>query len=377
MESGLYFHIPFCRSRCSYCHFTSSRFDDSSANRYKSAVLREIETYTAIDLERTAIDSIYFGGGTPSIVPSDHILDILLACRRKFRILEGCEVSLEANPDTVSRENVRAYRQGGITRISLGAQSFSNRELRAVGRIHSAEMIHNALRHLKGSGFENINVDLMLGLPFQTRESWKNSMEKTMDLGVKHVSVYMLDLNEDCALSNMVQEGIVPVPEDDLISDLYFETIEFLSCCGFRQYEISNFALPDSACRHNLKYWRREPVFGFGLGSHSFDGNARWANTPEMDIYLDAVEGDRSPRLWQEVVDENHAIQESLFLGLRLTEGVDWRHLRDRFGEEKLEKYNTAMQEWQRKGYAKTGGGITRLTAEGMMISNEIFQQFV
>lgn len=377
MESGLYFHIPFCRSRCSYCHFTSSRYDDLTANRYRNALLKEIDACAEIDSECNAIDSIYFGGGTPSIVPSVHILDILQACRRKFRILEDCEVSLEANPDTVSKENVRAYLCGGLTRISLGAQSFSNKELQAVGRIHSAEMIHDALGRLKESGLKNINVDLMLGLPFQTRESWKNSMEKTVGFGIKHISVYMLDLNEACSLKTMVQEGIVSIPDDDLISDLYFETIEFLSGCGFRHYEISNFALPDSACRHNLKYWRREPVFGFGLDSHSFDGNARWANTPEMNIYLDAVEGGRSPKLWKEVVDDTHAIQESLFLGLRLTEGIDWGSLQDRFGAEKLEKYDTAMQEWQRKGLVIISDGIVRLTAEGMMVSNEIFQQCV
>ena len=167
------------------------------------------------------------------------------------------------------------------------------------------------------------------------------------------------------------------LPEDDLVSDLYLETIEFLTSCGYQQYEISNFARPGYACRHNLKYWKRDPVYGFGLGSHSFDGNTRWANAFQIDDYLAAVEAGKDPRTWQEFMDADHALQETLFLGLRLAEGVDWTGLQNSYGAEKLSTYESALQDWIQQGLAQKTGDVVRLTASGMLISNEVFQQFV
>lgn len=340
-------------------------------------MLREVEKYPETGADDNAIHSIYFGGGTPSIVPAEHIWDILQACRHKFRVIDDCEITVETNPGTVSNTKIDVYRKGGVTRISMGAQSFSSRELAAIGRIHTPGMILDSLGRLKESGFENINLDLMLGLPHQTRESWKNSLETVAGLGITHVSVYMLDLDDQCPLQVLVKEGTVTIPEDDLISDLYLETIEFLSSCGYRQYEISNFALTGYVCHHNLKYWRREPVYGFGLGSHSFDGNARWANISHLKDYLAAIEGGQNPRAWLESIDANHALQETLFLGLRLAEGVDWSLLQGRFGAQKIAGYEAAVQEWLRRGLVEKNGEIVRLTPSGMLLSNEIFQQFV
>jgi oxygen-independent coproporphyrinogen-3 oxidase len=238
-------------------------------------------------------------------------------------------------------------------------------------------MIFDSLRLLKEGGFDNINLDLMLGLPHQTRKTWKNTLDRVAGLGIPHVSVYMLDLDDPCPLHAKVEEGAVKLPEEDLISDLYLETIEFFTSWGYRQYEISNFARPGFACRHNLKYWRREPVYGFGLGSHSFDGTARWANTSQVDAYLEAVETGQSPRPWHESVDTDHALQETLFLGLRMTEGVDWGCLRNKFGEQRLSKYEAPMQEWLQKGLIEKDGDTMRLMPSGMLISNEIFQLFV
>ena len=377
MESGLYFHIPFCRSRCHYCHFISLPYSRLAASRYERAVLRELELHAAARADDAAVGSIYFGGGTPSMVPAEHISTMIQACRREFRVTADCEISVETNPGTVHKAKNEIYRRCGVTRISMGAQSFSSAELAAIGRIHSPEMIVDSLGCLKESGFENINLDLMLGLPHQTRESWKNTLETAVGLGIAHVSVYMLDLDSQCPLQALVEKGTVTLPEDDLISDLYLETIEFLSSCGYGQYEISNFSLPGYACRHNLKYWKREPVYGFGLGSHSFDGNARWANSDTMDEYLAAVESGRGPKAWMESVDENHALQETLFLGLRLAEGVDWSVLQGRFGAQKLAVYEAAVDDCLRRGLAEASGDVVRLTPSGMLVSNEIFQQFV
>ena len=377
MGSGLYFHIPFCRSRCSYCHFISLPYDRALASRYDHAVLREIESLPEAKANCLDVDSIYFGGGTPSILAEEHILGILQACRCIFRVQDDCEISLEANPGTISKTKIAAYRSGGIRRISMGAQTFSDRELSAIGRTHSSTMAFDSLRRLREGGFENINLDLMLGLPYQTRASWKHNLETVAGLGIPHVSVYMLDLDDPCPLQTRVEEGTVFLPEDDLVSDLYLETIEFLASCGYQQYEISNFARPGYACLHNLKYWKREPVYSFGLGSHSFDGNMRWANTSQMDDYLAAVEAGQDPRVWQESVNAENALQETLFLGLRLTEGVDWKGLQNSYGAESLSTYEGALEDWLQQGLAQKTGDVVRLTASGMLLSNEVFQQFV
>jgi oxygen-independent coproporphyrinogen III oxidase len=375
--SGLYFHMPFCRSRCGYCHFISLPYDRVLARRYDHAVLREIESRPEIKTGCSDIDSIYFGGGTPSILAAKHILGILQACRLKFRVQDDCEISLEANPGTISKTKIAAYRRGGICRISMGAQTFSDQELSAIGRSHSSAMVFDSLRRLKEGGFENINLDLMLGLPYQTRASWKHNLETVADFGVPHVSVYMLDLDDPCPLQTRVEEGAVLLPEDDLVSDLYLETIEFLASCGYQQYEISNFARPGYACRHNLKYWKREPVYSFGLGSHSFDGNTRWANTSQMDDYLAVLEAGKNPRAWQESVNAENALQETLFLGLRLTSGVDWKCLQNSYGAESLSTYESALEDWLQQGLVQKTGDVVRLTASGMLLSNEVFQQFV
>jgi oxygen-independent coproporphyrinogen III oxidase len=377
LESGLYFHIPFCRSRCSYCHFISLPYDTLVADRYANAILRELDSSAKTEAREDAVDSIYFGGGTPSIVAAKHILDILRLSRNIFRVSEDCEMSMEANPGTVSEAKLADYRRSGINRFSMGAQSFSDRELAAVGRIHSEEMILDSLRLLRNLGFENINLDLMLGLPYQTRESWKYSLEKTANLEIPHLSIYMLDLDDACPLKAKVEDGAIVLPEDDLISDLYMETIEKLDSFGYQQYEISNFARPGFACRHNLKYWKRKPVYGFGLGSHSFNGDARWANASRMDDYLATVESGQNPEIWREGIDAGQALQESLFLGLRLAEGVDWAVLQRVFGAQKLSEYEPAMQDWLKKGLVQMNGSRVRLTVSGMLVSNEIFQQFV
>ncbi len=376
LSSGLYFHIPFCKSRCNYCHFISREYERSEAIRYGKAVLREIESSAAAGAGM-AVDSIYFGGGTPSIVPAKHIVDILRACRRKYRVSEECEISIETNPGTVSDGKIAAYRESGITRISMGAQSFSSLELAAVGRIHSPEMILDSLNRLKTGGFKNINLDLMLGLPYQTGESWKATLDVIPGLEIAHISVYMLDLNEGCPLQTMVREGKLIIPQDDLISDLYLETIDFLSSCGYEHYEISNFALPGYRCCHNIKYWKRKPVYGFGLGSHSFDGKMRWSNWAGMEDYLTAVESGKSPVEWRNPIDKERALQETLFLGLRMSEGVDCSLLKNLFGARRLSAYENAMQEWLRIGLIENNGRVLRLTAAGMLVSNEIFQQFV
>jgi oxygen-independent coproporphyrinogen III oxidase len=371
---GIYLHIPFCRAKCSYCHFISAPYQKDLANQYKDAVIREIAECPAISEE---VNSIYIGGGTPSITPADHIAEILGECHRRFHIAADCEISMEANPGTISADKAAAYQSAGINRISIGAQSFVDTELMSVGRLHRPEMISESVNQLRDKGFANINLDLMLGLPEQTADSWMRSLNETAGLSVPHVSVYMLDLDERCPLQSQVADGSVVLPGEDLISDLYLETIRVFASRGYIQYEISNFAKPGYACRHNLKYWKREAYRGFGVGSHSFDLHSRYANCSEIRDYISAIETGADSIIRREPVDQEQALQETLFLGLRLTEGIDMNLLRNADYGNFLTKYEDSLNDLVAQGLIEKTNSTFRLTASGMLLSNEIFQRFV
>jgi oxygen-independent coproporphyrinogen-3 oxidase len=373
---GVYIHIPFCLSRCGYCHFISLPFDEATADRYWQAVLQEIASFP-IPVEGEEVQTIYLGGGTPSLLSAEQIEGLLGECKNRFRISEDCEVSLEANPGTLSADKAAHLRKAGVNRISLGAQSFADSELSSIGRCHNSDAIRQSLSTLRNAGFVNINMDLLLGLPGQTRRSWRHSLEAVDNLRVPHVSVYMLDLDEPCALSRQAEEGLIDLPGEDLVSDLYIETVEFLAACGLEQYEISNFAQPGYICRHNVKYWVREPVVGFGLGSHSFDGKWRYANSPHIKEYFDAIATDTSAVCWREQATTMQALGETLFLGLRLTRGVDWNRLQHIYARNDLMQFQNSLQELVAEGLIEWKDSIVRLTISGMLLSNEIFQLFV
>ncbi len=345
--------------------------------RYYRTVLREMEESAESCADKGEVDSIYFGGGTPSLIPAAHIANLIASCRGLLQVSDDCEISLEANPGTITSEKVRTFRQSGVSRVSIGSQSFTDRELSAIGRLHTSDMISKSVSQLRAGGFSNLNLDLMLGLPGQTRETWRRSLDAVERLAVPHISVYMLDLDEQCPLNALVASGAVRVPDDDLISDLYLETIDFFSRRGYSQYEISNFALPGFACRHNLKYWQRDPVHGLGLGSHSFDGHSRYSNCMSLDDYFQSVESGQSPVNWREPVSAGQSLSESLFLGLRLIQGVDWKRLQDNYGGDCLSQYEPGMREFSKRGLVEWKDSTVRLTPSGMLISNEIFQLFI
>ena len=320
------------------------------------------------------VDSIYFGGGTPGLIPVEHIAFILDECRRIFPVTDNCEITLETNPGTVSPEKAVAYRTAGINRVSMGAQSFSDAELCAVGRIHSAAQIADSLTMLSGAGFDNISLDLMLGLPGQTAESWRETLMTATEFSIRHISVYMLEPDETSPLFKKVAAGKLFLPEEDVIADLYEETINFLESRDLNQYEISNFALPGSASRHNLKYWRRMPVYGFGIGSHSFDGCFRYANTGEIDDYCCRAESGLSPVVWRAKITKKQALEEMFFLGLRLTSGVDRRSAA---AANFLAGRERALKNFCDAGLLDIDESRLRLTRSGMLLSNEVLECFV
>jgi oxygen-independent coproporphyrinogen-3 oxidase len=375
-ELGLYLHLPFCLSRCRYCHFNSVVFDAPLEARYAAALLGEVKLGAGAP-EGARANSVYFGGGTPSLLPAERIAALLDACRGRFRLSDTCEISLEANPGTLSAEKAALWRSWGVNRVSLGAQSFSDRELGAAGRAHTASMTLEALALLRASGFDNLSLDLMLGLPHQTPRSWRRTLEAAASSGVAHLSLYMLDLDEECPLGAMVREGTVTLPDGDETADLYAESVEYLAGCGFEQYEISNFSRPGFRSRHNLKYWRREPVLAFGAGACSFDGRRRWTNESGVEEYCRRIESGDPPEVSGETIEGERALSETLFLSLRLTEGLDLARLAATRGVPLPEAYAAAIDEFCARGWIERQGSRVRLTVPGMLLSNEIFSEFL
>ena len=380
MTAGFYFHIPFCAHKCAYCHFISFPIDEKTEERYVNAVLTELRLFAGRVDAIPPVNSIYFGGGTPGLIPAKHIAEILDECRGIFPVADDCEITLETNPGTVSPEKASAYRAAGVNRISLGAQSFSDAELRAIGRIHSAAQITDSLNALFGAGFNNISLDLMLGLPGQSAESWRVTLLAAVSFPVRHISVYMLELDDSSPLLTQTAGGQSFLPGEDIVADLYEETIDFLGLHGLSQYEISNFARGGSESRHNLKYWLRRPVYCFGLGSHSFDGLFRYANVSKLEEYCRRVESGLSPVAWRSEVTKKQALEEAFFLGLRLAEGVDLRSVEAEFKDAAgvfLAEREKALSDFRAEGLLDINSSRLRLTRKGMLLSNEVLELFV
>ncbi len=335
---------------------------------------REIAIAGGAPRRAAAADSIYLGGGTPSMIPPGQLGAVLECIGEAFDITDGCEVSIEANPETITSGRAESYIRMGINRISLGVQSFVDSELRAIGRRHSAGQGLEAIAALRRAGFMNINLDLILGLPGQTPVRWKQSLETAAKTAPSHVSVYMLDTDDPKArIHREVQAGRCVLPGDDLVADLYEESVEFFRDSGLAQYEISNFAHPGRECRHNLKYWTCQPVLGFGVSSHSFDGSARYANVAMLQAYLNLVEAGRSPEESRTYNDARRNFEEALFLGLRLNRGVDLVELAARHGADLLARFITVLDEMCECGLVENVGTTVRLTARGRLMSNEVF----
>lgn len=377
MSFGVYIHIPFCRSKCNYCSFISRPWDEPLAEKYWRAVVQELQAFFSRNPASEIADSIFFGGGTPSLVPADHIAQILTSCRELFEVSANCEITLEANPGTLTPKKTEDYLAMGINRISMGAQTFSNQELVAIGRIHTSDEVAESMALLRATGFENINLDLILGLPGQSREQWQANLEQLVERAPAHVSVYMLELDPKAPLYHTVAKGLAQVPDEDSMADWYLQTLEYFSSHGYGQYEISNFARPDFECRHNLKYWQREPVLGFGVGSHSFDGRARYANHAKLETYLRSLEDGHSPIDWRQPVSNDEGLQETLFLGLRLNRGLDWKKIRTEFGTADLVGIESSLDSMCAEGLLEWKDSSIHLTRRGMLLSNEVFQQFI
>ena len=377
-RAGIYIHVPFCRSRCSYCDFATGAFETALAETYVGALAREIETFE-FEGARSEVDTVYFGGGTPSLLTPGQVARVLEAVRGRFEVDAGAEVTLEMNPGTVNGPGLRALREAGVNRASFGAQTFDDRELKRLGRTHTADDTRRTFRDLRAAGFDNISFDLIAGLPRQTLRAWERNLEEALALRPEHLSLYLLEVHEGTPLAEQIRQGRYPLPDPDLAAEMYRVLVERARAAGYEQYEISNFCLPGRESRHNLKYWTGAPFYGFGNSAHSFDGaRRRWSNERDARAYVKSIEEKGDAVISREELDERGASAEALFLGLRLlSKGVDLAEHRARYRLDVRADYAADLARFDEAGLIEIDGDVLRLTPAGALLSNEVFAAFV
>lgn len=358
--AAIYIHIPFCIRKCRYCDFYSVAADKACIERYLDALLKELLLKGDHSME---ISSIYIGGGTPSMLTDRQIRSLLDRVKQCFRLTGDCEVTLEANPVGISYDRASSLVDMGINRLSLGIQGLHEADLSILGRLHSSTEALSALSDAQRAGLRNISVDIIYGIPGQTVSGWLNTLRTLMDLKPQHISTYELTLAEGTEMYHIVSRGALLMPDEDLIQDMYFCAIDMLTGAGYQHYEISNFALSGFQCRHNINYWRRGVYVGLGAGAHSFEGNVRKANASDLDRYMESLNEGVIPIGEATDIDDEEALREGIFLGLRMTEGIDKMLLRDKDG---------VLHSLIKDGLVVLDDKGLRLTRSGLLLSNEV-----
>ena len=385
MPVGIYVSVPFCRSKCSYCNFASGVFARGVVTGYVEKVCADIvcadQTAAAMGgIFERSVDSIYLGGGTPTTLRPEQVERIFAALRQEFEITRDAEITVECAPGSLAPEMLDAFLRVSANRISLGVQSFIDAEAAAVGRLHTRTAVLDDLARLRAAGISNINVDLIAGLPHQTATSWQGSLDDTVSAGVPHASVYMLEVDEDSRLGRELIAGGTRyhahfVPDEDAVADFYEQACARLNAAGIAQYEISNFAQPGVESKHNLKYWTRQPYMGFGLDAHSMlatsDGTVRFSTPESVEEFMASAPLKRIP------IPPRAGLEETFFLGLRLTQGVDLKAVDIRFGVDAEAEFGQTVHDLESSGMLERKGDIMRLTPAGRLLSNEVFQRFI
>jgi len=385
---GIYISVPFCRTKCSYCNFASDVFSKAVFEKYVDRVCGDIghskQTSEQIGgiWERT-VDSIYLGGGTPTVLDPAQLKRTFDVVRGEFSVMADAEVTVECAPGTLTPQMIDNLLLCGVNRVSLGVQSFIDQEAAAVGRLHRRATVLEDIGRLRSAGISNINIDLIAGLPHQTAESWRESLTETIDTGVPHVSVYMLEIDDESRLGREVIAGGTRyhahfVPNEDAVTNFYVVACDALNLVGIAQYEISNFARAEFESRHNLKYWTRRPYLGFGVDAHSMmfsappDAEAvRFSTTESLEEYVEGT------KLQAIRINRPTALEENFFLGLRLNRGVDLREVADKFGCDAVAHAFPIIKQLESYGLVDASGNVVRLTPRGRLLSNEVFQCFL
>jgi len=370
---GLYVHIPFCSAICNYCNFNRGLFDAALKDQYVQALLEEI----ASQGDGTEADTIYFGGGTPSLLEPSEIAAIVQACRAGFAVSAGAEITMEANPETVTPGRLAGFRDAGVNRLSYGVQSFRDEELQRLTRLHSASRAADAFQMARAAGFDNISLDLMMWLPQQTIAQWLESVDALIALGPDHASLYILELYPNAPLRDAMARSKWSLAPDDDAADMYLEAMARLDAAGYDQYEISNVARPGRESRHNLKYWTDGEWLGFGCGAHSTRRAVRWKNLSSTTEYISVVASGGHPGIEKRELSRREALEEALFTGLRLARGIDVESVSARYEVDVWGTYGAELERFREAGVLIYDGRLLRLSRAGMLLANEIMSQFV
>ena len=407
MSAGVYIHIPFCKSRCSYCDFATDVYRDAGVvERYVDALCREIESVFiranppagaesgsdwptnwppadagGSDLRSPQVseggimvDTIYLGGGTPSLLKPKQLEKILNTVCETFDVRDNFELTMEMNPVTVTHETLRDYRSLGVNRASFGVQTFDDADLKRLARGHTADDARQTFRLLREAGFKNVSFDLIIGLPRQTLDDWEKNLEEALSMQPEHLSLYLLEIHQGTPLAQQIRSERQPMPDEELAAEMYELMQERVAAAGYGQYEISNFAKPGFESRHNTKYWRLDPVYGFGVSAHSFDGYQRYSNERDTAAYVKCIEEFGGAEVMRERID---LASEFVFLGLRMTEGIELADYANRFGEDIKAKHSSDIERLEAARLIDLSKGRLRLTKKGMLFSNEVFEVFV
>lgn len=379
MRTSLYFHIPFCQRKCGYCDFNSFDAPSLSLDEYEELLLDELAD-TARRFSVSSVTTVYFGGGTPSLLGPGQVERLLQAAGDLFPLDGGAEITLEVNPGTVSPESLAGYRDAGINRLSVGVQSLDDRELALLGRIHTAARAEETIHQARRAGFANIGLDLMHSLPGQSLGCWEETLRRAADLRPEHISAYGLSIEDGTPFASLVASGELNPIDPELAADMFELTVDFLTGAGYGQYEISNFSLPGFPSRHNQVYWRRESYLGFGAGAHSFvrqpGFGLRWENPSPLAAYEACLHGTPIGQVKQEVSRED-AMAEFFFLGLRLLEGVDLAEFSGEFSIEAEIRFPGVIERHVADGLLCREGSRLRFTRRGVMLANRVLADFV
>jgi oxygen-independent coproporphyrinogen-3 oxidase len=374
--AGIYVHIPFCAAICNYCNFNRGLHDDSIRQRYVDALIADIRSFADPSIEA---DTIFFGGGTPSLLEPAELRRIIEACRDSFTLSPDSEITMEANPESSSAEKLEQFRAAGANRLSFGVQSFRDEELRRLGRLHSSATAREAVRAARSAGFDNLSLDLMMWLPGQSTGEWLLSVDALIDLQPDHASLYLLEIYPNAPLRDEMARGGWSVAPDDDAAAMYLDGLDRLDRAGFEQYEISNVARPATRrSRHNLKYWQQGEWLGFGCGAHATFRGERWRTLSATSDYIDRISAGRDVRLDRRTLAEEEQLEEALFMGLRLTGGLDLPAMHREHGIDIWARYGQDLAPYVAAGLLIHEPGLRlALTRNGMLLANEVMTVFI
>ena len=381
MRAAIYIHFPFCLKKCLYCDFNSSAGSGSDADQYVELLLDEMALRRRALPEEVSASTLYFGGGTPSLMSPQQVGRLVERAAALFHLESGAELTIEANPGTLSLEKLAGYRAAGVNRLSLGIQSFEDRLLARLGRVHSAKEAVFAFEAARRAGFDNLSIDLMHSLPEQTLPQWRAALDRAIELSPEHVSAYALSVEEGTPFSRLKASGALPLPDEEEAAQMFEATVELLGAAGYRQYEISNFARVGRASRHNGSYWSRQSYLGFGAGAHSFwngDGRGRrWQNAGGLESYRRALAAGELPEEEAATLTLEDAVAESFFLGLRVLDGVDLAALESTFGKGALERQLAEAARLEARGALIREGNLLALSPQAVIVANSVFSRFL